>query len=92
MLSRGKTEKLDSRTEVCLFIGYPKGTRGGIFYNPKDKKVFVSTHVLLEENSEKTTPDNSTRVVEKGTDFVTINIVDIDNEINKYYRSEGYNT
>ena len=47
MLSRGKTGKLDSRIKVCLFIGYPKGTRGGIFYNPKDKKVFVSTHATF---------------------------------------------
>ena len=43
--------KLESRTEVCLFIGYPKGTRGGIFYSPKDKKVFVSTHTTFFENN-----------------------------------------
>ena len=49
MLSRGKTGKLDPRTEVCLFIGYPKGTRGGIFYNLRDKKVFVSTHATFLE-------------------------------------------
>ena len=41
--------KLESRTEVCLFIGYPKGTRGGIFCL-KDKKVFVSTHATFLEN------------------------------------------
>ena len=50
MLSRGKTRKLDSRTEVCLFISYPKGTRGGIFYNPWDKKVFASTHATFLEH------------------------------------------
>ena len=33
-----------------MFIGYSKGTRGGIFYNPRDKKVFVSTHVTFLEN------------------------------------------
>ena len=44
------TGKLDSRTEVCLFIGYPKGTKGGIFYNPRDKKVFVSTHTTFLKN------------------------------------------
>ena len=38
VLSRGKTRKLDSRIEVCLFIGYPKGTRGGIFYNQGTRK------------------------------------------------------
>ena len=45
-----KTEKLDPKTEVSLFIGYPKGTRGGIFYSPKEKKVFVSTHATFLEN------------------------------------------
>ena len=28
---RKEPHKLESRTEVCLFIGYPKGTRGGPF-------------------------------------------------------------
>ena len=49
MLSREKIGKLDFRIEVYLFIGYPKGTRGGIFYNPRDKKVFVSTHATFLE-------------------------------------------
>ena len=35
---------------MCLFIGYPKSTRGGIFYNPRDKKVFVSTHATFLEH------------------------------------------
>ena len=30
---RKEPHKLESRTEVCLFIGYPKGTRGGLFYS-----------------------------------------------------------
>ena len=43
-------QKLESRTEMCMFIGYLKGTRGGIF-NPKEKKVIVSTHAtFLEED------------------------------------------
>ena len=50
VLSRGKTGKLDSRTELCLFIGYHKGTRGGIFYNLRYKKVFVSTHATFLEH------------------------------------------
>ena len=36
---------------MCMFIGYPKGTRGVIFYNPKVKKVIASTHTsFLEED------------------------------------------
>ena len=50
VLNRRKTGKLDSRTEVCLFIGYPNSTRGGIFYNPRYKKVFISTHATFLKN------------------------------------------
>ncbi|XP_075074746.1 uncharacterized protein LOC142162307 [Nicotiana tabacum] len=32
-----ESNKLESRTEVCMFIGYPKGTKGGLFYCPKEK-------------------------------------------------------
>ena len=42
-LLKGKTGKLEPKIEVCLFVGYPKGTRGGLFYSHQDKKVFVST-------------------------------------------------
>ena len=36
---------------MCMFIGYPKGTRGEIFYNPKEKKVIVSIDAtFLEED------------------------------------------
>ena len=42
---------MESRTEVCLFIGYPKGTRGGFFYSSSNKKVILSTNAkILEED------------------------------------------
>ena len=40
---------MESRTEVCLFIGYPKGTRGGFFYGSSDKKVIVSTNAKISK-------------------------------------------
>ena len=46
---KGKAEKLEPKTEVCVFIGYPKGTKGGMFYNPKEKKVIVSTNAKFLE-------------------------------------------
>ncbi|MCQ7016867.1 DDE-type integrase/transposase/recombinase, partial [Clostridioides difficile] len=48
---KADTDKLESRTEVRLFVGYPKGTKGGLFYSPKDQKVIVSTNArFLEED------------------------------------------
>ena len=32
-----------------MFISYPKGTSGGIFYNTKEKKVIVSTQAPFLE-------------------------------------------
>nr|XP_009790744.1 PREDICTED: uncharacterized protein LOC104238152 [Nicotiana sylvestris] len=52
---KGKADKLDSRTEVCIFIGYPKGTKGGLFYCPNEK----------EELSNEVTNDSSLNVSQK---------------------------
>ncbi|CAL2257251.1 unnamed protein product [Prunus armeniaca] len=34
-------DKLDARSEMCRFIGYPKKTLGYYFYHPNEQKVFV---------------------------------------------------
>ena len=48
---KGKTYKLEPRIEVCFLVGYPRGTKGGLFYSPKDHKVIVSTNSrFLEED------------------------------------------
>ena len=47
---KGKSNKLQPKTEVVFFIGYPKGTVGGLFYSHKDNKVFVSTNAKFLEN------------------------------------------
>jgi hypothetical protein len=45
-----KENKLEPRLELCYFVGYPKGTKGGYFYHPKEQKVFVSTHMRYLED------------------------------------------
>ncbi|KAL8134578.1 hypothetical protein AgCh_009559 [Apium graveolens] len=43
--------KLESRTEVRLFVGYPMGMKGYLFYSPKNRDVIVSTNArFLEED------------------------------------------
>ena len=39
-----KADKMDSCSEVCMFVGRPKRTMGGLFYSPRGRKVIVSTH------------------------------------------------
>ena len=34
-------DKLGAKSEKCLFVGYPKETRGYYFYSPSEQKVFV---------------------------------------------------
>ena len=46
-----KADKLESKTEVRLFVGYSKETKGSYFYSPEDQKVVVSTNAwFLEED------------------------------------------
>ncbi|CAA0829012.1 cysteine-rich RLK (RECEPTOR-like protein kinase) 8, partial [Striga hermonthica] len=48
---RTDTDKLELRSEVRLFVGYSKETKGGLFYSPEDQKVIVSTNArFLEED------------------------------------------
>ena len=50
MLKRDPS-KLEARTDVCLFVGYPKGTNGYLFYDPQEQRVIVSTNAhFLEED------------------------------------------
>ena len=44
---KGKMSKLETRSEVCYFIGYPKGTFGRYFYDLREHKVFVSKNAIF---------------------------------------------
>ena len=35
---------------MVFFVGYQKGTVGGLFYSHKDNKVFISTNAKFLEN------------------------------------------
>ena len=60
---KGKTGKLEPRTKVCMFVGYPKGTMGGLFYSPSDKKVVVSINVTFLEDDYMTNFKPHSKVV-----------------------------
>ena len=40
---------MESRSETCIFVGYPKETKGYYFCSPSDLKVFVSTNAKFLE-------------------------------------------
>ena len=45
-----KTEKLDTKSELCYFIGYPKGTKCYLFYDLKEQIILVSTNAIFLED------------------------------------------
>ena len=48
-VKRCNPDKLESRTEWCKFVGYPKETCGYYFYHLEDQKVFVAKRVVFLE-------------------------------------------
>jgi hypothetical protein len=39
---KGKSDKLEPKTKrIYFFVGYPKGTKGRLFYSPENRNVFV---------------------------------------------------
>ncbi|KAL0281886.1 UNVERIFIED_CONTAM: hypothetical protein Sradi_7279700 [Sesamum radiatum] len=42
-------DKLESRSSLCRFTGYPKETVGYYFYDPAEQKIFVSRNAVFLE-------------------------------------------
>ena len=80
---KGKTGKLEPRTEVCLFVGYPKGTRGGLFYSPQDKKVFLSSTFLENDYMANFKPRSRVVLEELQSDQIRPRPVTVIGECNK---------
>ena len=58
-------KKLEHCSKSCLFIGYPNESRGGLFYDPQDNKVFVLTNAtFLEEDHIKNHQPHSKLVLD----------------------------
>ena len=43
------SDKLETKFDKCLFVGFPKQTIGYQFYKSLEQKVFVSKHVVFLE-------------------------------------------
>ena len=43
------SDKLAPKTNKCLFVVYPKETKGYYFYNPSENKVFVARKAVFLE-------------------------------------------
>ncbi|KAA0064277.1 gag/pol protein [Cucumis melo var. makuwa] len=65
-------KKLEPRSRLCQFVGYPKETRGGLFFDPQENRVFVLTNAtLLEEEHMRDHKPPSKLVLNEATDEST---------------------
>src|SRR6516165_4455936 len=48
-VKRLDSQKLQPKSDKCLFVGYPKETKGYYFYHPQENKVFVALHAVFLE-------------------------------------------
>ena len=48
-VKRTISNKLEAKSDKCLFVGYPKETMGYQFYNTLEQRLFVSKHVVFLE-------------------------------------------
>ncbi|TYK28868.1 gag/pol protein [Cucumis melo var. makuwa] len=65
-------KKLEPRSRLCQFVGYPKDTRGGLFFDPQENRVFVSTNAtFLEEDHMRDHKPRSKLVLNEATNEST---------------------
>ena len=82
-MKKAKVDKLESCTELYLFVGYPKETKCGLFYSSKDNKVFILTNDrFLEDDHIRIHRTNNEIVLEElDTDEIGDLTKDQNNEI-----------
>ena len=61
-VKRTISDKLEARSNKCLFVGYPKETRGYRFYNTLDQRLLVSKHVVFLEKEFLLREDSGSKV------------------------------
>ncbi|VFQ71676.1 unnamed protein product, partial [Cuscuta campestris] len=54
--------KLDSKSDRCKFVGYPKETKGYEFYHPTDNKIFVARNGTFLEKEFLSTVSSGRKV------------------------------
>ena len=55
-------DKLEARSEKCLFIGYPQESFGYLFYKPKDNMVFVARRGRFLEREMISKEDSGSKI------------------------------
>lgn len=59
---REAQDKLETRSEKCIFVGYPKESFGYLFYRPKDNVVFVARRGTFLEREMISKEDSGSKI------------------------------
>ena len=63
VVKKHDTDKLESRTELCKFVGYPRETIGYYFYHPEEQSIFFTKRVIFLEDEYLLRRDSGIKVV-----------------------------
>ena len=61
-VKRQISDKLAPKSDKCLFVGYPKETKGYYFYNASENKVFLARNGVFLEREHMSKGTNGSRV------------------------------
>ena len=82
---RETQDKLEARSEKCLFIGYPQESFGYLFYKPKDNMVFVARRGRFLEREIISKEDSGSKIdleeIQESTDEEPIVNTDTQQEV-----------
>ncbi|KAL0381962.1 UNVERIFIED_CONTAM: Retrovirus-related Pol polyprotein from transposon TNT 1-94 [Sesamum calycinum] len=67
-------DKLDSRSSLCRFIGYPKKTSGYYFYDPTEQNVFVLRNPVFLERGFRTYTRRDELLIEESSEAPQLNV------------------
>ena len=56
------SDKLEAKSDKCLFVGYPKETMGYQFYNTLEQRLLVSKHAIFLEKEFLLREDSGSKV------------------------------
>ena len=61
-VKRTISDKLEAKSDKCLFVGYPKETMRYQFYNTLEQRLFVSKHAVFLEKEFLLREDSRSKV------------------------------
>ena len=66
--------KLDAKSKKCIFLGYPKGVKGYMLWDPKSKKKVISRVVIFDEASMLKKEDNEQTLTKERVELSAIQV------------------